>query len=1609
MLLLFALALVSIGQSFSFGNLFQFSRSKPITVGIPLAEQVSLRFGNETSIDRFDSSANAELVTCNSNGHSFPCLCSGDGQDPPNCYCTEFSFPTTCTPQLCTSSEQTYPCFCTTDPRKDTNGCLCSGSPNQPSNCKYPICVSNQQTYPCLCTGSTVKDPTGCVCTAEIQLVHHCKLLDCASSDNNSKPCLCTGKDGRDPEGCICSGKVKAESYCEQKLCQYNNVLYPGKCQCDIINHPEGCTPVACEDTEQDYPCICTGSPSVDKEGCICTIFDWDNYLPLPAGCTLIECESVNQNEPCLCTGKTTKDPQNCFCSGNEKSGQQCVPQDCTSSDQSYPCNCTGNAEKDTPFCVCSSDNHPELCTCQDENDSNCICSDNWLNPSECIRLCKVGEFPEGGINPGVFNCVCPEGDVTCLAGPQQCDGGGTYTQPTPPGCKPKPCDGQNHICQCTGYESIDEVNCFCSDYNADLSLCTPRICESSGQNYPCLCSGNPNFDPYNCSCNNVGEEDIDWYYTCLVIDCKDPDIMYPGKCGCTQANHPLGCEPTSNCHYPNQGYPCFCDVNNLERNTPDCFCGGYPGDPFFCLCPYSHYSGICLCNDIIENDNCVPTCQDGQFTDYDSDLFEDNCICDSKDQTCLDGPNPCTDENYDPEYPYACKIISCSDKTKNSPCLCTGNEDLDTEDCICKEGIGDNVEPGSCYCDPSLEPSRTPLGCKCKEKGDGYCVCSDRENDPYNCYTICQDGELPEEPPQFPNPGCLCRFDDDECLSGTYICKSTDYIHPYPDNCYPQPCSSSLQQTTCICSEETSLNPDHCRDHLCIEGEFPGSDNCMCDHDDVTCYAGRKPCSEGSYDEPSPSGCYPVLCELNNQDLPCICTGHQNRDRPDCVCIGQKEGSGLCKPAFCGAGGGGDCICGGEDKSNPPGCICDGNDAQPDDCRPAIPTTEYDGSCTGGTNIEPYPPSCEIKECESSEQTAPCICTSTIKDTDDCMCSAATGASVEQRSCICGLGHHPTGCICSSSSDSGCICSSTLATNPSGCTSLDCTADSGTTVTQDSCVCTKNNHPTGCKPAECTGINDYEQCLCSGVENEPGTCTLDVCKSSSYQYPCICTGTNIDTPTCICSQGDADTVTTPGSCVCGINHHPTGCICSSGTDENCLCSDTSNPQADDHACICTLDNDPTGCICSQGDAGTVTPQGSCTCSINHHPAGCICQSQSDSGCICSSISANNPTGCICSTSLPSNPSSCTIQECKVDSEITVTQDSCICTGTNHPNGCKPVECTGINDYSLCLCSGIENEPGTCILDVCQSSDQQYPCICTEDTEKNPPGCICSQRDVDTVTPGSCTCGLGHHPTGCNCSSQTDSKCICTINLEMNPLCTWLDCTADSDPFLEETCTCTKEYHQKSCSCPSDSADLVGIPYDACLCRKTGDPRVGGICPYYCISKDIPNYHCVCDNESTTYNKDQCLDDRKCKIDYDITIPTESCVCTETYHPKGCYCEDDSDTDCICSSVLLYNPSGCFCSTFDQNPPSCIIQDCEVDSEITVTQDSCYCTETNHPNGCKPVACQTTVLEYACLCDSTNHPSGCTPDMTILLIVFVHMHGYYYALLSHTSGVQPEG
>ncbi|KAA6354073.1 MAG: hypothetical protein EZS28_050400, partial [Streblomastix strix] len=50
----------------------------------------------------------------------------------------------------------------------------------------------------------------------------------------------------------------------------------------------------------------------------------------------------------------------------------------------------------------------------------------------------------------------------------------------------------------------------------------------------------------------------------------------------------------------------------------------------------------------------------------------------------------------------------------------------------------------------------------------------------------------------------------------------------------------------------------------------------------------------------------------------------------------------------------------------------------------------------------------------------------------------------------------------------------------------------------------------------------------------------------------------------------------------------------------------------------------------------------------------------------------------------------------------------------------------------------------------------------------------------------------------------------------------------------------------------------------------------------------------VCDSGSTSYKQSQCQTDKKCTSYSDQTVPTNSCTCTPSNYPSGCKCPPNS-------------------------------------------------------------------------------------------------------------------
>ncbi|KAA6381152.1 MAG: hypothetical protein EZS28_023321 [Streblomastix strix] len=246
----------------------------------------------------------------------------------------------------------------------------------------------------------------------------------------------------------------------------------------------------------------------------------------------------------------------------------------------------------------------------------------------------------------------------------------------------------------------------------------------------------------------------------------------------------------------------------------------------------------------------------------------------------------------------------------------------------------------------------------------------------------------------------------------------------------------------------------------------------------------------------------------------------------------------------------------------------------------------------------------------------------------------------------------------------------------------------------------------------------------------------------------------------------------------------------------------------------------------------------------------------------------------------------------------------------NDDNVCTcPTDLTGIST-TVCPCK-TSNDPRsgvTCpITRICQSSDNlQTPCLCSPNFKGA--GCTCS--------------GI---------SGESD-KCLCS--------------RVDGQ---SSSCTCTLYDHPQGCTCPNDSSKLVGIPISQCKCRSTSDPRAGkGQCPAYCTKESLTE-NCVCDTGSSSYPSSNCDKDKKCAFDLGNQTNV-MCPCLPTQDPRA------GKGQCPAYCISKINPSSsCMCDSQSQEYLYSICKtdkECTFDSNSTVEQDSCTCSQTKHPQGC---------------------------------------------------------
>ncbi|KAA6399259.1 MAG: hypothetical protein EZS28_005210, partial [Streblomastix strix] len=387
--------------------------------------------------------------------------------------------------------------------------------------------------------------------------------------------------------------------------------------------------------------------------------------------------------------------------------------------------------------------------------------------------------------------------------------------------------------------------------------------------------------------------------------------------------------------------------------------------------------------------------------------------------------------------------------------------------------------------------------------------------------------------------------------------------------------------------------------------------------------------------------------------------------------------------------------------------------------------------------------------------------------------------------------------------------------------------------------------------------------------------CTYDIIHQNISYCPCQSTGDPRNGSFCpvYCMKGYVSI-----NCVCDTN---STIFPLAQCQKDMLCAtDLVHQSASDCPCL------PTG-----------DPRAGNTC-----PAYCTAKDTPNANCACDS----NPNAQYPLQTCQSD------KKCTASSSSTVPTDSCTCSGTNYPSGCKcPTDSSQLINIptSQCQCSNI--------------SDPRAGTTCPA---------YCIGPDIPT---SSCVCDLNpnvqYPPQLC----QSDKKC-----------------TAQSGSSVpQDSCSCIESNYPYGCKCPTNSSQLIGIPQSICDCRTTQDPRAGGACPTYCV-RGQTNVNCICDTGSSSYPYESCEKDKKCIIDL-IHQSKADCPCLMKGDPRAgdicpsyCISKVELTIDCMCELGSSYPQATC------ERDKLCIVD------LIHQSTSNCPCLEVDDPRGeqvCKQI------------------------------------------------------
>ncbi|KAA6378489.1 MAG: hypothetical protein EZS28_025984, partial [Streblomastix strix] len=501
--------------------------------------------------------------------------------------------------------------------------------------------------------------------------------------------------------------------------------------------------------------------------------------------------------------------------------------------------------------------------------------------------------------------------------------------------------------------------------------------------------------------------------------------------------------------------------------------------------------------------------------------------------------------------------------------------------------------------------------------------------------------------------------------------------------------------------------------------------------------------------------------------------------------------------------------------------------------------------------------------------------------------------------------------------------------------------------------------------------------------------CITDLIHQTAHNCPCLSTGDPRAGKQCpvYCTKGDVIK-----ECTCDTND--SGFIVAQCQLEKRCKFDLIHQEVSDCSCLSTGDPRANGTCPAYCDKGNVTT--ACACDTNKESftaAQCklekACkfdlsnQSPSDCPCLPTADPRQNKTcppycirgyatsNCTCDTNLLSYPVDSCLKEKNCSFElINQSVANCPCQATGDPRAggacpsyCKKGQATTdcvcdyyIPDYTVVQCQ----KEKSCITNLINQTTFDCPCMSSGDPRA---GKACPSYCVKGQVTSECVCDTNQ--TGFTVT-QCNKEKLCLLDL-IHQTTSDCPCQSTGDPRAGKQCQsyCLKGQVTSECICDTNSSnytlqqcqkeklcitDLIHQSVADCACLSTGDPRAGNACPAYCI-KGSTNQSCICDTNATNFPVNQCLKEKACK--YDLANQTvANCPCLSTGDPrvgKACpsYCtaKDTPNANCACdsNSPAQYPPSAC-----QEEKQYCLIN-----SNSSISKDSCICTCTNYPYGCK--------------------------------------------------------